>query len=103
MRLALFIAVAVVLLIAAAFAVPAAPAAGQTVPPPTPTACPDDCGPIPTPRPIAGTPAPGCPEGFCLPFPTPRPTDNPNDDVSPAIPDPGKTLWHYVFMPVAGR
>ena len=115
MRIAIGVAVFVVVFAAGLLALPTVPAAGQTVPPPTatprPTAsvsptpdpgCTDDCGPIPTPRPIMGTPGPGC-EGECFPWPTPRPTYIPGGTIDPAEPGPGKQIWFYGFMPIVGR
>ena len=93
MRIAVIVAVFVVLCAAALVGV-VAPASGQTLPPPaeivtetpTPTPCAIDCGPVPTPRPTdgaEGTPDPGC-TGECNPVPTPRPTDS-----APMTPAPG--------------
>ncbi len=127
MRFALIVAAFVVVFAVALVALPTAPAAGQTIPPPTntpdfpyptprpdggPTATPDPncppegCGPIPTPRPSPGptsTPDPACPEGGCFPFPTPRPTNAPNATIVPAGPDEGIGIWHYSFMPQLGQ
>ena len=131
MRIAIVSALFVVVLVLGFAALPTTPAAGETVPPtatatpdfpyatprptvegtPEPTATlnpncpPEGCGPIPTPRPTSNvppTPDPGCTEP-CFPFPTPRPTSEPGAPVQPAQPDPGTGIWHYSFMPIAGR
>lgn len=128
MRVAVVVALFVVVCAAGLVGV-VAPASGQTVPPtatptatiechgdcsiaptPRPTAsvsptpdpgCTDNCGPIATPRPIMGTPAPDCP-GECFPWPTPRPTFAPGATIVAAEP-PERQTWFYRFMPVVGR
>jgi hypothetical protein len=96
MRIAVVVALFVVVCAAFLFGV-VAPASGQTIPPPTATPCVDGCFPAPTPRPTDGepfgptsTPDPACPANDCFPAPTPRPTDTapsgPTATPNPACP-----------------
>jgi hypothetical protein len=101
MRIAVVVALFVVVCAAFLLGV-VAPASGETIPPPTATPCAGDCGPLPTPRPDMGTPAPDC-IGPCIPFPTPRPTYAPGATIEPAGPNEGMGFWRYVFMPQLGQ